>query len=158
MTTSTVTARRKGDPQHYVEGKTYINAHIYIYMYICIYTYICIYRYVYCRGLTASAAEPRSKIRCHEFKITGNVTCELSSWKRSWGLGASGSGGGLGDSGPLTWWLGGLGGLGGGSGALAGLRGPGGLGAQGAKGGGRARAARRSQKQRRAATTRPRMV
>ena len=42
----------------------------------------------------------------------------------------------MGDSGPLTWWLGGLGGLGGGSGALAGLRGPGGLGAQGAKGGG----------------------
>ena len=40
MTTSTVTARREADPQHYVEG---IHAYIYIYIYTYICTYMCEY-------------------------------------------------------------------------------------------------------------------
>jgi hypothetical protein len=92
-----------------------------------IYIYIYIYRYVYCRGLTASAADPRSKIRCHEFNRKCNPRAKFL--EEILGSGGFGVWGGLGDSGPLTWWLGDLGGLGGGSGGLAGLRGPGGLGA-----------------------------
>ena len=55
MTTSTITAQKKGDPQHYVEGRIvrlfapptslslsrYTYIYIYIHIYIYIYIYIC---------------------------------------------------------------------------------------------------------------------
>ena len=47
MTTSTVTARTKGDPQHYVEGiNKYIHTSMYIYIYIYLYIFVYIYIYV----------------------------------------------------------------------------------------------------------------